>query len=185
MLTALFVTLFFSSGCANHKETIQVAPVAVPDIDAAYLLEHRIISYEPRYQEQIVNTLPYEIRNFDESYIICLVARLPDENSTSVWKSTEPHYYLWLERRSNNWRDFTTVQAAGLGILKIDSHYSAIRQGHFYKEYTINFRVDQLFAVQDSGLELVLINQQGIKSTVTIPADYIRAYLKMLPMASQ
>lgn len=185
MLTAIFVTLLFINGCANHQETIPVAPAAVPDIDTAYLLEHRIISYEPRYQEKIITTLPYEIRNFDESYIMYLVARLPDGNSTSVLSSKEPHYYLWLERRSNNWRDFTTAQAAGLGTLKIDSHYSAIRQGHFYKEYTIKFRLDQFFAVQDSGLELVLMNQQGVKSTITVPGVYIQAYLEMLPATSQ
>lgn len=185
LLTAIFVTLLFINGCANHQETIPVAPAAVPDIDTAYLLEHRIISYEPRYQEKIITTLPYEIRNFDESYIMYLVARLPDGNSTSVLSSKEPHYYLWLERRSNNWRDFTTAQAAGLGTLKIDSHYSAIRQGHFYKEYTIKFRLDQFFAVQDSGLELVLMNQQGVKSTITVPGVYIQAYLEMLPATSQ
>ena len=185
-LTALlFIILFIFNGCAEHEETVQPKAVDVPEITTAYLLEHRIISYEPRYGEKVLNTLPYEIQNFDENYVIYLVARLPDGNSTSVWKAKEPHYYLWLERRSGNWRDFTTVEAAGLGKLKIDSHYSAIRQGNFYKEYTINFGLEQLLAVKDSGLELVLINQQGVKSTVTIPSVYLKAYLKMLPLSSQ
>ncbi len=186
ILTALlFIALSIFNGCAEHKETVQARAEAVPDITAAYLLEHRIISYEPRYLEKVITTLPYEIKTFDESYVIYLVARLPDKNSTAIWKVKEPHYYLWLERRSNNWRDFTTVYATGLNALTINSHYSAIRQGKYYKEYTINLSLEQLSAVQDSGLELVLINQHGIRSTVTVPGDYVKAYLEMLPPSTQ
>lgn len=185
LLTALFVALFFINGCADHNETLEVTPAAAPEISTAYLLEHRIISYDPKYREKVIHTLPYEIKKFDESYIIYLVARLPDSNSTTVWKAKEPHYYLWLERSSDNWRDFTTVKATALGELKIDSNYSSIREGRFYKEYTIDFTLEQLYTIKGPGLELVLKNQQGVESTVSIPSLYIEAYLQMLPRPSQ
>lgn len=181
----LLVSLIIISGCAKNEAKLQVEPTAVPEITAAYLLEHRIISYQPRYQEKIVTTLPYEIKTFDENYLIFLVAHLPYANNTALLKAAQPRYYIWLERRADNWRDFIAVYSQQLAPLKINSHYSAIRQGHFYKEYTIDFTLEQLSYVQDSGLDLLLVNQQNLVSEIDIPSLYIKAYLEMIAQASQ
>jgi hypothetical protein len=181
----LFIALIIVSGCAKNEEKLQVEPTAVPEITTAYLLEHRIISYQPKYQEKIIATLPYEIKTFDESYLLYLVARIPDKNSSALLKTKEPHYYLWLERRADNWRDFVAVYSAKIAPLKIDAHYSTIRQGHYYKEYTIHFTLEQLSSVQDSGLDLLLVNQQSLTSTINIPSPYIKAFLEMIAQTSQ
>ncbi|MEN8147164.1 MAG: hypothetical protein ABFR02_06060 [Campylobacterota bacterium] len=176
----LIITLFIISGCAKKDEKLQVEPTPVPEITTAYLLEHRIIAYEPKYQEKIIATLPYEIKTFDESYLIYLVARLPDKNGSALLKTKNPRYYLWLERRADNWRDFIAVYSTGAAPLKINAHYSAIREGHYYKEYTIDFTLQQLRSVQESGIDLILINKQNIRSTLSLPKHYIKAFLKML-----
>ncbi|MGB5964314.1 MAG: hypothetical protein WBF77_07560 [Sulfurimonadaceae bacterium] len=176
----LFITLIIVSGCAKNEEKLQVEPTAVPEITTAYLLEHRIISYQPMYREKIIATLPYEIKTFDEGYLLYLIARIPDKNSSVLLKTKKPRYYLWLERRADNWRDFVAVFSAKIKPLKINAHYSTIRQGHYYKEYTIDFTLEQLSSVQDSGLDLLLVNQQNLTSTINIPSPYIKAYLEMI-----
>ena len=181
----LFISLIIVSGCTKNEEKLQVEPTVVPEITTAYLLEHRIISYQPKYQEKIIATLPYEIKTFDESYLLYLVARIPDKNSSALLKTKEPHYYLWLERRADNWRDFVVVHSDSVTPLTINAHYSSIRQGHYYKEYTIDFTLEQLSSVQDSGLDLLLVNQQNLTSTINIPSLYIKAYLEMIAQTSQ
>ena len=181
----LFISLIIVSGCTKNEEKLQVEPTVVPEITTAYLLEHRIISYQPKYQEKIIATLPYEIKTFDESYLLYLIARIPDKNSSALLKTKEPHYYLWLERRADNWRDFVVVHSDSVTPLTINAHYSSIRQGHYYKEYTIDFTLEQLSSVQDSGLDLLLVNQQNLTSTINIPSLYIKAYLEMIAQTSQ
>ncbi len=175
----LFFSLLFFYGCTK-EESLKPAPTLPPEITTAYLSEHRIISYAPKFQEKIIATLPYEIKSFEESYLLYLVARLPDENSSSVFKATKPLYYLWLERRSDNWRDFTMVHSSIKTPLKIHAHYSAIRDGKFYEEYTINFTPEQLAGLQHSGLDLLLLNQHNLTSNISIPAHYIKAFLEIL-----
>ena len=187
LLLQTFVLLFTMSilfGCTQEAKKPVPPSVTLPEITTAYLLEHRIIAYEPKYQEKIIATLPYEIKTFDESYLTYLVARIPDKNSSVLLQPKGPRYYLWLERRADNWRDFVTVRSASIAPLTINAHYSAIRQGHYYKEYTIDFTLQQLRSVQKSGIELTLINRQNISSTVSLPKHYIKAFLKMLEKPS-
>ncbi len=181
----LFITLLIISGCTKDIEKPQAEPAALPEITTAYLLEHRIIAYEPKQHEKIVATLPYEIKTFDESYLIYLVARLPDNNSSEKTNAKSPRYYLWLERRAANWRDYVVARSPNMPPVKIKAHYSNIRQGQYYEEFTIDFRLEQLSYVKESGLELLLINQQYLTSTITIPSLYIKAYLEMIENASQ
>ncbi len=178
----LFIVLLFSA-CTTAEKPAPAAPPP-PQITTAYLLEHRIISYEPKYQEKVIATLPYEIVRFDESFLFYLVARIPDENRSAVFVSTGPRYYLWLERKADNWRDFTEVHAVKIDSLQINAHFSAIRKGVFYKEYTIDFTLEQLEHVQDSGLDLLLINQNNDTSEITLPSHYVKAFLKMLEAPS-
>ena len=175
----LFFSLLFLCGCTKEAN-LKPAPIPPPEITTAYLLEHRIISYAPKFQEKIITTLPYEIQTFEESYLLYLVARLPDKKSASLFKTTKPLYYLWLERSSNNWRDFTAVHSALKTPLKIDPHYSAIRHGKFYEEYTIDLTPEQLAGVQHSGLDLSLVNQYSLTSNISIPGRYIKAFLEIL-----
>ena len=181
---SLIIILFIISGCAKNEEKLQAEPTPVPEITTAYLLEHRIIAYEPKYQEKIIATLPYEIKTFEESYLLYLVARIPDQNGTALLKAKGPHYYLWLERRADSWRDFVAVRSASVAPLAINAHYSAIRQGHYYKEYTIDFTLQQLRSVQENGVDLTLINRQNNSSTVSLPKHYIKAFLKMIEKPS-
>ena len=181
----LLLTLIIVGGCAKHEEKLQIEPAVMPEITTAYLLEHRIISYEPRFHEKIIATLPYEIKTFDESYLIHLIARIPDNNSTVAIQAKQPHYYLWLERRADNWRDFTVVRSSSMSMLRIHPHYSSIRQGLYYKEYTVDLILEQISQIQDRGLTLELINQQNQRSVITIPSLYIKAYLEMIRQNSQ
>lgn len=181
----LFISLIIVSGCAKHEEKLQAEPKPLPEITTAYLLEHRIIAYEPKHHEKIIATLPYEIKTFEESYLIYLIARIPDKISNTPLKVNEPRYYLWLERRADNWRDFVAVRSTRLSSLTIHPHYSSIRQGHYYKEYTIDFTLEQLSHVQDRDLDILLINQQNDRSMITIPSLYIKAYLEMIAQSSQ
>lgn len=166
-------------GC-TAAEKAKPTTTPPPEITADYLLKHRIISYAPRFHEKVISTLPYEIQRFDESYRLNLVARIPDKESGSLLKASHPRYYLLLQRSSDGWLDFTAVHTPNLTPLKIVSHYSSIRQGRFYKEYTIDFTLEQLYSLETSGLELLLINKKNETSTVTLPTHYISAFLKMV-----
>ncbi len=181
----LIILFFILSGCAERETKVQVTPSQVPEITLAYLLEHRIVSHLPKQHVKIVSTLPYEIKNFDESYLLRLIAEIPDKNSSTLPKAKLPHYYLWLERRSGNWRDFDTAYSTRLETLKVDPHFSSIRQGHYYKEYTIDFSLEQLSAADDNEMELLLVNQQNQTSTITVPSLYIEAFFEMVKQASQ
>jgi len=181
MFTSLLI-LLLSFGCSQHHEEPLVASETLPEITTEYLLEHRIISYAPKYHEKVITTLPYEIQTFEENYLLFLVARLPDANSTALIKLTEPRYYLWLERRSDSWLDFVGVYSRQLSSLTIKGHYSSIRNGAYYKDYTIDFTPEQLAHIQEHDLVLTLINQQKVRSTVEIPKNYIQAFLKMLEL---
>lgn len=174
----MLIPLLFN-GCTK-AESIKPAAAPMPEITTAYLFEHRIISHEPKYQEKIIATLPYEIESFDEEYLLCLIARIPDEKRSAVFAATKPRYYLWLERTAVSWRDFTEVHSPKIAPLQIDPHFSAIRKGLFYKEYSIDFTLEQLESVQDSGLDLLLINQKNETSEINLPSRYIKAFLKML-----
>jgi len=181
--TAAFTLLLFI-GCAQQPDVAELSPETVPEITTAYLLEHRIISYAPKYHEKVITTLPYEIQTFEENYLLFLVARLPDANSTAAIKITEPHYYLWLERRSESWRDFVAAYSRQLPSLAIKAHYSSIRNGKYYKNYTIDFTLQQLREVQERGLAVTLINRQNHRSTIEIPKHYIQAFLQMLELSN-
>ena len=173
-----FFTLSLLFGCSAEKTPQPMT--TPPEITSEYLLKHRIITHDPKFHETVITTLPYEIKRFKESYRLYLVARIPDAEREVFLKPAKPRYYLWLERRSDGWLDFTSVHAPNLTPLTIASHYSAIRHGRFYKEYTIDFTLGQLYSLQASGLELLLINKNDDTSTVTLPKHYITAFLKML-----
>lgn len=183
LLFFLILPLLF--GCTAEKKPEPAVTTPPPEITTAYLLDHRIISYAPKFQEKIITTLPYEIKRFDESYRLYLVARLPDKDGSSVLKATQPVYYIWLERRSDNWREFTAVYSSIEAPLEIFAHYSAIRHGMFYEEYTINVSPEQLAGVRDSGLDLLLVNQHNQTSNVSIPAHYIKAFLEILQVQAE
>ena len=176
--------LLLSTACSQHADEIPPEAKTVPEITTEYLLEHRIISYAPKYHEKVITTLPYEIQTFKENYLLFLVARLPDANSTALIKLTKPRYYLWLERRSDGWRDFTTVYSRQLPSLGIKGHYSSIRNGAYYKDYTIDFTPKQLSHIQEHDLVLTLINKKKVRSTIEIPKNYIQAFLKMLELSN-
>jgi len=179
----ILFTLALLLGCSAEKRP-QPTTTPPPEITADYLLKHRIIAYAPKFHETVIATLPYEIKTFKETYLLYLVARIPDTQSDVLLKPAKPRYYLWLERRSDGWLDFTAVHAPNLTPLTIASHYSAIREGRFYQEYTIDFTLEQLYSLQSSGLELLLINKDNETSTVTLPKHYIVAFLKMVEESS-
>ena len=180
----LLVMLVIVGGCAKHEQKLQVAPAIMPEITTAYLLKHRIISYEQKNQEKVMAILPYEIKTFDESYRLYLIARIPDTNNSTMTEIRKPHYYLWIERKADNWRDFVAVRS-NISPVKINAHFSSIRDGHYFKQYSIDLTLDQLSSVQDSGLNFLLFNQKNITSTIALPSLYIKAYLEMIAQASQ
>jgi len=180
--SSLLITLvlFSISGCREPIEIPEPTPVQLPEITTDYLFEHRIIAYAPTFGEKIISTLPYEIATFDEDYIFYLVARLPDANSSTQTKRTNPHYYLWLERTSKGWLDFTQAYSHELGRLTILGHNSNIRSGRFYKNYTIDLSLSQIQHLRDSGLTLNMGNKKAQISTIYLPKEYIDAFLLTL-----
>ncbi len=181
----LLLPLYLLSGCAGQVPKAPEEPPAAPEITESYLLDHRITLPLPGGKETLVSTLPYEIVNFDESYRLRLVAQLPADRDDMNGTDKAPHCYLWFERKAKNWRDFTRVYAVQFSPLTLEPHFSTIRQGTFYKEYTVDFSRRQLVSVQHEGLELLLVNPQNITSTITLPALYVRAFLKMVPLPAR
>ena len=173
----LFIMFIFLQACSQkHLEPLppQTEP---PEITTAYLLEHRIISYAPQFHEKILSTLPYEMENFGERYRFHLIARVPD---TSASNPVKKHYYLWLVRYADSWRNFTAAYSSALGELKIEPHYSNIRQGVFYEEYTIDFTLQQLKKLQKQGLSLTLLNNAHVHSEIFLPPEYLQAFLELI-----
>ena len=174
----LLFIMFISLQACSQKHLEPLPPqTEPPEITTAYLLEHRIISYAPQLHEKILSTLPYEMENFEERYRFHLIARLPD---TSASDPAETHYYLWLVRYADNWRDFTAAYSNTLGVLKIEPHYSNIRQGVFYEEYTVDFTLEQLKRLQTQGLSLTLFNNARLRSEIFLPPEYLQAFLQLL-----
>jgi len=168
------------NGCNQSPEIPEPAPVSYPEVTTDYLFEHRIIAYVPTFGEKVISTLPYEIATFDEDYIFYLVARLPDPNSSAQIKRTHTRYYLWLERTSKGWLDFTQAYSYELGRLNILGHNSSIRSGKFYKNYTIDLSLEQIQQVRNSGLTLNMGNKKSHVSTIFLPKEYIDAFLLTL-----
>ena len=180
--SSLLITLvlLIISGCREPIEIPEPTPAQLPKITTDYLFEHRIIAYAPTFGEKVISTLPYEIATFDEDYIFYLVARLPDANSFTQTKRTNPHYYLWLERTSKGWLDFTHGYSKKLGRFIVIGHNSSIRSGKFYKNYTIDLSLSQIEHVDNSGVTFHLYNNNGKSSTIHLPKEYIKAFLLAL-----
>jgi len=172
--------LFSINGCREPIEIPESTPVTYPEVTTDYLFEHRIIAYMPTFGEKVISTLPYETATFDEDYIFYLVARLPDPNSSAQTKRTDTRYYLWLERTSKGWLDFTYVYSEELGRFMIIGHNSSIRSGRFYKNYTIDLSLLQIEYMRNSGLTFHLYNNNKQSSTIFLPKEYIEAFLLAL-----
>jgi hypothetical protein len=181
--SSLFITLvlFSINGCKEPVDIPeQTTAVPLPEVTTAYLFEHRIIAHMPTFGEKVISTLPYETTTFDEDYIFYLVARLPDPHSTAQTKRTSTRYYLWLERTSNGWLDFTQAYSNELGRFVIVGHNSSIRSGRFYKDYTIDLSLSQIEFVRNKGLTFHLYNNNAQSSTIFLPKEYIEAFLLAL-----
>ena len=177
LITLLLVSI---SGCEELVEIPEPTPVTYPEVTTDYLFEHRIIAYMPTFGEKVISTLPYEITTFEEDYVFYLVARLPDTNSSAQTKRTKTRYYLWLERTSKGWLDFTQAYSDKLGRFTIIGHNSSIRSGRFYKNYTIDLNLSQIEYVRKSGLTFRLYNRNEKSSTIHLPKEYIEAFLLAL-----
>ena len=173
----LFLTIIFVQACSQKHLQPLPEQTALPEITTAYLLKHRIISYAPQFHEKVLSTLPYEVENFEEKYLFYLIARLPDPSAP---KTLKKHYYLWLLRYGDSWRNYNAVYSNTLGELKIEPHYSNIREGVFYEEYTIDFTLKQLQELRKKGLDLTLSNNAHIRSEIFLPPEYLQAFLEML-----
>ena len=185
--SSLFITLvlFSINGCKEPVDIPeQTTAVPLPEVTTAYLFEHRIIAHMPTFGEKVISTLPYETTTFDEDYIFYLVARLPDPHSTAQTKRTSTRYYLWLERTSNGWLDFTQAYSNELGRFVIVGHNSSIRSGRFYKDYTIDLSLSQIEYVRKRGLTLQLYGKNTKPSTIYLPKEYIQAFLLALDKKS-
>ena len=185
--SSLFITLvlFSINGCKEPVDIPeQTTAVPLPEVTTAYLFEHRIIAHMPTFGEKVISTLPYETTTFDEDYIFYLVARFPDPNSSALTKRTTTRYYLWLERTSKGWLDFTQAYSKELGRFAVVGHNSTIRSGRFYKNYTIDLTLAQIEYVRKRGLTLQLYGKNTKPSTIYLPKEYIQAFLLALDKKS-
>ena len=180
--SSLLITfiLLSISGCKEPVKIPEQTVTELPEVTTDYLFEHRIIAYAPTFGEKLISTLPYETTTFDETYILYLVAHLPDPNSSVKIKRTKARYYLWIERTSKGWLDFTQAYSNELGRFVIIGHNSSIRSGRFYKNYTIDLTLSQIEQVQKSGLTFLLQNRNAQSSTIYLPQEYIKAFLLAL-----
>ena len=183
LLSSLLITLVLISisGCREPVDIPEpTTAVELPEVTTDYLFEHRIIAHMPTFGEKVISTLPYETATFDEDYIFYLVARLPDPNSSAQTKRTDTQYYLWLERTSKGWLDFTQAYSNELGRFVVVGHNSSIRSGRFYKDYTIDLTLTQIEYVRERGLTLFLYGKNAQPSTIYLPKEYIEAFLLAL-----
>lgn len=180
-LLVLLISILLLGGCTPHVKKTKPTVQQIPDITAAYLFEHRIISYRASQQMTTVATLPYEILTFDERYTLHLVAQFSDANSSATANTKKrSNYYLLIQRQSDNWRDFTHVEAKEISNLKIESLDSHIRHGNFFKFYSIDFSKEQLLTLKNSELTLTLSNDHGFQSLLKMPKNYIEAFLQII-----
>jgi len=180
-LIMIVITFILFNGCSQPVAApLPHVDKKLPTITAHYLFEHRIVSHNPLLQTEYIATLPYEIRTFDESYRLYLVANFKTAHQSLKTTIKEPSYYLRVERNAKNWRDFTQVYSPSLTSLVLESHDSHIRQGQFYKNYTIALSKKQLLASRKRGFRVTLTNRHKDQSLLALPKTYVEAFLMMI-----
>ena len=163
-------------GCANKIVAPSPIPKVKPQITASYLFEHRIIAQRPLVHEKTITTLPFEIKTFDETYILSLIAEIP----TDVKTEKRPTYYLWIQRQANNWQEYKYVYSAQVSDLTLTSPYSGIREGVFYTNYVITLTYAQLQKLRKEDLYLTLTNTQQGRTLIELPQVYLEAFFMMI-----
>lgn len=172
----LLVFTLLMQGCANKTVAPNPTPQVKPQITASYLFEHRIISQRTLIHKKTLTTLPFEIKTFDETYILNLIAEIPTDAKTEE----QPTYYLWIQRQAKNWQDYTHVYSAQVSDLTLTSPYSGIREGTFYTNYVITLTYEQLQKLKNEDLYLTLTNTQKGKTLIELPQVYLEAFVMMI-----
>jgi len=172
LLTVL--TLFFY-GCAD-KSVVAPTPKVKPEITVSYLFEHRIISHSPSRDTTLLATLPFEIKTFDETYIINLLAQMP----TASHKDKRPRYLISIQRQASDWQEYRYVYSQQAADLTLKSPYSGIRHGIFYTNYVVGLTYEQLIKLQNSDLYLTLSNTRKGRTLIELPKIYIQAFVMMI-----
>jgi len=173
-LLPVLLSLFFY-GCAE-KKVIAPTPKVKPEITATYLFEHRIISHSPSREKIVLTTLPFEIKTFNETYILNLVSQIP----TGSQSDKNPQYYVSVQRQASNWQEYKYVYSEQTTNLILNSSYSGIRNGVFYTNYTIDLSYEQLLQLQNSDFYLTLSNAHKGRTLIELPKVYIQAFIMII-----
>ena len=164
------------SGCSSEKN-LEVNNVSKKtNITADYLFEHRIVTNEAKIHKHIMTTPPFEVVDFDEQFLVYLIVQRVNIEGN---KDNGPRYHIYIERTASDWLDYTQAYATHLGRFEIQSHFANIRQGRFFKSYTLALVEGQFQRLDNSALTFVVATKIGQQKRITIPAVYIEAYLKM------
>ena len=172
LLTVLSLIFY---GCAENTVIVST-PKVKPEITATYLFEHGIISHSPSRETTLLTTLPFEIKTFDESYILNLVAQIP----TTSQKDQKSHYRISIQRQAGDWQNYKYVYSKQVSGLTLKSPYSGIRHGVFYTNYIIELSYAQLVQLQNKDLYLTLSNTHQAKTLIELPRIYIQAFIMMI-----
>lgn len=171
-ISLLIIFLLTLQGCSQKSASAAAQPVMEEAVTETYLFEHRIIAYAPELHERRVTTLPFERIMFDERFSLHLVGLLHEDR--------DDLFYLWVERRADAWREYTTAYVRHIGRLPLERHFSRIRHGQFYEEYSVDLRLEQIRRFETSGLKVTLSNAKGEHSTLTLPPAYVKAFVKIV-----
>ena len=171
----LILLSLFLYGCAE-KKVVAPTPKVKPEITATYLFEHRIISYSPSRDKVVITTLPFEIKTFNETYILNLVAQMLTDSQSDK----NPQFYISVQRQASDWQKYKYVYSEQTNNLTLNSSSSGIRNGIFYTNYTIDLSYKQLVLLQNSDFYLTLSNTHNGKTLIELPQVYIQAFILMV-----
>ncbi len=175
----ILFSMLLISGCSISKETQVKKEAKQVKLTAAELFEHRIVTNESKIKKYAVSTPPYERIDFDQQFLVYLMAqRVTDARA----KDSKTHYYIWIERTSGAWLDFTQAYSQELGRLEIQSHFANIRNGRFFKSYTLEIRPDQMKRLQEGSLKVQVTTKLGDQATITLPRTYVQAFLQIIKL---
>ena len=176
IIVLISFSMLLTIGCSGSASPETKNVLKKTKITADYLFEHRIVTNEAKINKHIMTTPPFEVIDFDEQFLVYLIVQRVNIKGT---KDNGPRYHIYIERTATDWLDYTQAYATHLGRFEIQSHFANIRQGRFFKSYTIALVEGQFQRLDNTPLTFVVSTKIGQQKQITIPTVYVEAYIKM------
>ena len=162
-------------GCSSNDKPEAKNTIKKSKITADYLFEHRIVTKEAKIDKHIVTTPPYEIVDFDEQFLVYLMVQRVRLKSA---KDTSTRYYIYIERTAQDWLDYTQAYSRNLGNFEVQSHFANIRQGRFFKSYSLTLTESQFKQLGTGPLTFTVSTKIAQQKRIRIPSVYVKAFVK-------